>query len=146
MPSRLLHVRTGRHPHEILVLAFTAVLGLIGAIVPESISDAISHEFPWPWSMVFWIAMLLSSLVTLFGIFNHKIEGLLIERAGLTMHASMLGIYTYAVLQYAGLGGLVGMVLPLALICGNLWRCFMIRTDLVLLTAYLKDHPGEQVR
>lgn len=146
MPGRLLRVRTGRHPHEILLVVAATLLGIVGAIFPESISDAVATAFPWPWSMALWIFMALSGLVTLWGIFNHKIEGLLVERAGLTLQATGIGLYVYCVFEYAGFSGLVSMVLPGAIIIGHLSRCWQIKRDLALLTAYMKDHPGEKVR
>lgn len=146
MPGRLLRVRTGRHPHEILLVVAATLLGVVGAFIPELISDAVAAEFPWPWAMIYWIFMAVSGLITLWGIFNKKIEGLLVERAGLTMQATAIGIFIYCVAEYAGLGGLVSMVLPGAIIIGHLSRCWQIKRDLALLTAYLKDHPGEKVR
>lgn len=146
MPGRLLQIRTGKHPHEILVIAATILIGTLGATAPERISGAIAAEFLWPWAMVYWVAMAGSGLITLWGILNHKIEGLLVERAGLTLQATMFAIYIYAVSQHTGLAGLVSMILPAAFAIGNLARCWQIRSDLKLLKAYLKDHPGEKVR
>lgn len=143
---RILQIRTGKHPHEVLVLCFTTVLGIVGSFVPEEISDAIAKEFLWPWSMAFWIAMTVTGLISLYGIYNKKIDGLLIERAGLTLQATLFGVYIYAVSRHSGLEGLVAMALPAALAAGNIYRCWQIKTDLALLTSYLKDHPGEQVR
>lgn len=143
---RILQIRTGKHPHEVLVLIFTTILGTVGSVMPSEISDSVAGEFPWPWCMIYWIAMTATGLLTLSGIFNRKIEGLLIERAGLTLQATLFGAYIYAVSQHAGMSGLVSMVLPASLIAGNIYRCWQIKTDLALLTSYLKDHPGERVR
>lgn len=146
MPSRLLRIRTGKHPHEILVVAATILLGITGAIWPDRTSVAIASEFTWPWSMAYWASMAAAGIITMWGIFDRRIDGLLIERAGLTIQASLFGLYIYAVAQFAGANGFVSMVLPAAFATGSLSRCWQIRTDLALLKSYLIDHPGEQVR
>jgi predicted lysophospholipase L1 biosynthesis ABC-type transport system permease subunit len=144
--DRLLRIRTGKHPHEILVVFASSVLGLAGSIAPHRISIAIHSEFAYPWAMVFWMMMAIFSLITLYGILNHRVEGMLIERAGLIVLSALYGMYVFAVLSYAGWMGVASTVLPLAFAIGNLSRCWQIRTDLALLTSYLRDHPGDQVR
>jgi hypothetical protein len=146
MPGRLLRIRTGKHPHEILVVGATIMLGIVGTIWPDRISAAIDQEFSWPWSVAYWVSMAAAGSITMWGIFNRKIDGLLIERAGLTIQASLFGLYVYAVAQYVGFAGFASMVLPIAFAAGSLARCWQIGTDLSLLKEYLKDHPGEQVR
>lgn len=146
MPSRLLRIRTGKHPHEIVVIIATILLGTVGALWPEQINAAIANEFNWPWSTAYWVALAGAGVITMWGILDHRIDGLLVERAGLTLQATLFGLYIYAVAQYAGFSGFVGMVLPAAFAAGSLARCWQIRTDLALLKAYLTDHPGEQVR
>jgi hypothetical protein len=146
MVGRLLRIRTGKHPHEIFVIVATVALGIVGVIVPEEISSAIASEFAWPWAVVYWACMVVFGATTLYGIFMHKIEGLLIERAGLVMVAVLYGIFIFAVASYAGWNGLVSMTLPAAFASANIARCCQIGTDLALLKAYLKDHPGDEVR
>lgn len=143
--DRILRIRTGKHPHEVLITCFLVALGVIGMIVPDRIS-VIASQFPWPWSMAYWICLSVTGSITLYGIFNKKIEGLLIERAGLTLQATLLGVYIYAIYDYPQSSGVTGMMLPLALISANLTRCWQIRKDLALLKSYLIDHPGERVR
>jgi hypothetical protein len=119
---------------------------MAGSIAPHRISNSVANEFPWPWAAIYWGCMAFSGMITLYGIFDRKIDGLLIERAGLMLLTAVYGLFVYAVIQYAGLSGFVGAGFPIAFAIGNLWRCWQIRTDLVLLKSYLRDHPGEQVR
>lgn len=146
MPSRLLRVRTGRHPHEIAILSASAIIGILGILFPENISNSVTHVLPWPWALIFWGVLASFAFVTLWGVFNSKIEGLLVERAGLIVVTIMYGIFIYCVLSYAGIGGAVSAILPGAYLVGNIARCIQIRRDLVLLKSYLTDHPGEIVR
>ncbi|SDN79428.1 hypothetical protein SAMN05428965_1655 [Geodermatophilus sp. DSM 45219] len=98
------------------------------------------------WGRAFWIALVLFAGVTLYGIYRRRIEGLLIERAGLTVMAALYGTYIYASLAVNGLDGVTSIALPLSFVVANLARCWQIRTDLVLMSSYLKEHPGVDLR
>lgn len=146
MVHRLLKVRTGRQPHETLVVATTVLLGAIGVALPQEISAAVADAFTVFWARAYWAALVVFGSVTLWGIFYRRVEGLLIERAGLTVLAVLYGTLVYAVLATDGLAGLTGTALPACFVVANLSRCWQIRTDLVLIKDYLREHPGTQIR
>lgn len=147
MTKRLLEVRTGRHPHEIAVIVASLAVGIVGTYQPEVISRPITLIFPWPWSMAYWCLMVLFGAVALFGVLRTKrIDGLLVERAGLTGLAFLYVSYVLAVFEFAGTGGLFGALLPGAFAIGSIARCWQIGTDLILIKSYLIDHPGDEVR
>lgn len=142
MTDRLLRVRTGRQPYEVAVLAVSIATGIVGLAVPEGISGAIDAEFNTFWSRTYWAAMVLFASITLVGIYRRRIEGLLIERGGLTVLAALFGTYCYAAVATNGLAGIAASALPLSFVIASLARCYQIRDDLRLLTSYLRDHPG----
>lgn len=142
---RLLKLRTGRQPHEILVISATVLLGIVGVVLPQEISAAVADAFSAFWARAYWAGMVVFGAVTLFGIFRKRIEGLLIERAGLTVLAVLYGTYVYAALATAGLEALAGITLPTSFAIANLARCWQIRNDLILLRDYLRDHPGDKI-
>lgn len=140
--DRLLRVRTGRQPYEVAVLVMSVVLGIVGTFVPEGISGAIDAEFNTFWSRTYWAALTLFATITLVGIHRRRVEGLLIERGGLTVMAALFGTYVYAAVATNGLAGIAASALPLSFVIASLARCWQIRDDLRLLTSYLRDHPG----
>jgi len=144
--NRLLRIRTGRQGHELFVVIATALLGVAGTISPEAVAISAASVLPFPWAVVYWAAMIICSLITLRGIFDKRIDGLLTERAGLILLTVLFGVYAYTCLEYAGLGGLGSATLPMAFALANIYRCRQIGQDLILIQAYLKDHPEEQVR
>lgn len=146
MVDRLLKIRTGRQPHELLVLLATVILGTVGTFLPEKISTAIAETFARPISSVYWAGLALFAGIALFGIIRRRVDGLLIERAALVVLTALYGAYVVAVISSSGLAGFAACALPLAFAIANVCRVFQIRRDLQLLASYLKDHPGEQVR
>ncbi|MDB5733285.1 MAG: hypothetical protein JWQ03_3180 [Variovorax sp.] len=145
MVSRLLQVRTGRHPHELLILIASTVLGLVGTVLPGEISSAIATVMDGWTVHAFWAGLAVFAGASLYGILKRGVEGLLIERVGLFGLAMFYLAYSVAVIDYAGWGGLVSVALPLCFAIGNLGRIWQIRTDLRLVKSYLKDHPDERV-
>ena len=95
---RLLAVRTGRHPHEILVCVTALLIGGSGlALNGTSISRALNETFPEGLRYIYFTGLVLSALVTLYGIAKHGIEGLLIERIGMGVQACLfLGLTRWA--------------------------------------------------
>lgn len=142
MTDRLLRVRTGRQPYEVAVLIVSIATGIVGVVLPEGISGAIDSEFNTFWSRSYWAALVLFAGITLAGIFRRRIEGLLIERGGLTVLSALYATYVYAAVATNGLAGIGASALPIAFTLASLARCWQIRNDLLLLTSYLRDHPG----
>lgn len=145
MPDRLLNVRTGRHPHEVAVLAVTVFIGVVGAIAPTAVSAAVVHVMDG-WSRFYYAGLGFFAAVAIAGIFRHKIEGMLVERFAITVVALYYFVFAACVLSFRGIGGLMSVALPLAYCGANIARCWQIRTDLALLKGYLKDFPGAEVR
>lgn len=146
MTDRLLRIRTGRHPHEVLVLIASVVVGIVGLIVPTEVSDAVTHSMTSGLARFYYLGLAFFSAVALWGIFRHKVDGLLIERVAITVVALYYMIFAACVIGDRGLSGLMGIVIPVSYCIANLARCWQIRIDLALLRSYLADHPGEEVR
>lgn len=146
MPERLLKIRTGRQPHETLVVIATGLLGVVGLMLPHEVSGAIADALTPHWASVFWAGIALFAFITLWGIYKRRIDGLLVERAGLTVLTALYGGYVLILLTYRGWDALAGAALPLAFAIANVVRCFQIGNDLSLLKSYLKDNPNDSVR
>ena len=146
MPDRLLHVRTGRHPHEILVLLATVLVGVVGTVLPSEVSQAVAETLDGWLGRAYYVGLAAFSSIALWGIFRRRIEGLLVERVAITVVALYYAVFAACVFWYYGLGGAMGAVIPTAYCIANLARCWQIKTDLALLKSYLRDHPGEVVR
>jgi hypothetical protein len=145
MPRRLLTVRTGRQPHEIGVLIVSVLVGVMGVATPNHVSPAVADALNG-WIIHFYYGGLgFFAVMALWGITKKGIEGLLIERVGLTIVALYYIIFSICVFSYAGFpAGALAASLPIAYALASIVRGFQIRRDLVLIKAYLADHPGEQ--
>ncbi len=130
-------IRTGRHPHEILVLVAAVAIGVQGCLFPRDVNPAV-HALLGPWGgFVFFATLSVFALVTLYGIRQGKIDGLLVERAGLAVLAVFFMAFTAAVLDYRGLSALGSASFPFCLALANIWRIRQIRTDLKTLRTAL---------
>lgn len=143
MVARLLHVRTGRQAHEIVILIASIIVGVVGAVLPEDVSNAIAHVMHGWVIHTYYAGLAAFSVLTLCGILYRKIEGLLVERVGLTVVALYYAVFAVCIISYAGLAGAMGALLPVAYTIGNSARIWQIRTDLSLLKDYLADHPDD---
>jgi hypothetical protein len=137
-------IRTGRHPHEILVLVAAVVIGVQGVIFPRDINPAV-HDLLGAWGgSAYFAALVLFAFVTLYGIRQGKIDGLLVERAGLAVLAVFFFAFAAAVLNYRGISAIGSASFPLALAVANIWRIRQIRNDLkTLRTALSEPMPVE---
>jgi hypothetical protein len=132
MPVRRLIVPGRQRPHQVIILAFCCVGGLVYAFrqapEPKSLDSQVS-----PWVLGIWYTLLLvGGVVGLAGSFWRKdpYRGLLMEWASMVMLTSALTLYATAVFVSAGAAGLGagGSVLAWAASCA--WRWGQIRGDL----------------
>ncbi len=141
---RLLAVRTGRHPHEVLVCVTALLIGGSGlALNGTSISRALNETFQPQLRMAYFIGLVLSALVALYGIWKHGIEGLLIERVGMGVQACLFLAYAVAILVLNGVAGLAYALIPFCFTVANVVRAWQIGRDLKLISSWLADHPGD---
>lgn len=141
--QRLLAVRSGRHPHEILILIAASLIGLIGILFPDTISPAISQIFNTNGSRIFFGGMFAFAAIALYGVWKRKVEGLMIERGCLIALTCFFTAYSLSVLFHTGLTGVIASILPLSFAIANICRIVQIRTDIIYIQSYLNDHPGE---
>lgn len=144
MPHRIARIRAGRHPHEILV-AFTALfIGVTGVAFGGAMSPSLNATFGAPWRSVYFVGLAVGGAVTLWGIARRRIEGMLIERAGLWMLAMLFAAYSAAIIADRGVIGLAFALIPLSYTATTVMRCLQIGRDLELLKQYLADIPSER--
>jgi hypothetical protein len=131
-------IRTGRSPHEILVCITALFIGGSGLIAGKTTSPAINAAFPPPWEDVYFFGLVVSALITLYGIARYRVEGLLIERAGLGVQAAFFLAYGIAVVSNRGWFGAAFAALPLCFFASNICRMVQIRRDLAALPEQLR--------
>lgn len=141
---RLLRIRTGRQPHEIMITVAALIVGVIGVFAPMRIHPAIVAAFGEPQSQLFYAAMAVFSAMVLVSLVHRRIESMLLERAGLLALACFFGAYAGAVLSDRGLNGVMGSIIPACWAIANISRVYQIGYDLKLLRSYLLDHPDEE--
>lgn len=130
--SRQLIVVTGRHrPHELALLAVSAVLGgafLVAAPPPTSVASQMPHPYVVVWAS----GLLVSGVVGLIGCLARlpSRRGLLLEMGGMLIQAGALLIVLAAVIAFAGWRGLFSGALIAGWVAANLVRVWQIRRDL----------------
>ena len=135
------YLRSGRHPHELLILVAVAAIGVLGVIVPASSNPAIYEVFGQVGGRLYFAGMAGWALVTVGGIWHGKIEGLLVERVGLVVTALFFLGYGTAIVASNGMPGIFSTVLPICLTVANAIRIWQIKTDLARLRAALRALP-----
>lgn len=140
---RLLTVRSGRHPHEVLILIAAGLIGVIGMTIPDKISNSIIEVFGMVGGRTFYGGMFVFAAVALYGVWKRKVEGLMIERASLIALTTFFFAYGSSVLMVNGVVGLVSAILPLSFAIANCCRIAQIKTDLYYIKEYLTDHPDD---
>lgn len=135
-------IRTGRHPHEIALSVGACIIGSVSVLLPASANPAIYSVLGACIGRAFFAGLAFFSLVILLGVAKGKIEGLLIERAGLLVVCIFFGAYAIAIISHRGFPiGLAGAALPALLAVANVWRAVQIRNDLRLLRDHLRSSP-----
>ena len=119
-----------RHPHEILLGATCKIVGILGLVFPETISPGLRSAFPGDLVKWWFVGLILSGGLILFGIFTEGILGPLMERIGLGVSAAFFLAYIVAVLSNSGMRGLTATTLPMAYTIANVVRMFQITSAL----------------
>ncbi|TCO57113.1 hypothetical protein [Actinocrispum wychmicini] len=127
----MLTIRSGRHPHEIVLLAFTLLSGLTGFFgYSQAASNAILLLLPRAYGQAFYLGLAASAAIALAGICWRGIVGPLVERAGLLINT---GLYLFFALAIFTVGGVRGVGFGFTLIAfsvANVVRVLQIRRDL----------------
>lgn len=127
-----------------MIAIIAVIVGTIGAFEPERISPAINAQWGLPESQFFYAFMAAFGVMVLWSMRHRRVDSLLLERAGLIGLGFFFAGYAVAVLAERGITtGLMSSIIPTCFAVANLVRVWQIKTDLRLLRAYLKDHPGE---
>jgi len=137
-------IRTGRSSHEVLVCITAIIIGLTGLLLDQSISPVINEVFPPPYDALYFAGLVASGALTLYGVARYRLEGLLIERIGLSVQAAWFAAYAVAIVGNRGMSGWALACLPLCFAVSNLFRVVQIRRDLAALPAELRatGRPG----
>lgn len=138
-----LHVRDGKHPHQVGFLVAGVILGIVGAVGPRSTT---SRALPDLTVYLLYGGVALAALIAIVGVFVPDILGALIERVGLFMLAIMLLGFGVAVIAAAGIRGVSFGLFVAAFAGANLFRVWQIRReikDLQTTKALLRQGGGE---
>lgn len=149
--NRVLPPRSGNHPHEILICIAMVFAGSLGLVAPTGISRAVADAFPNLWELAYFAGVLVSGLVTLFGVWRQgmkPITGRLIERTGLSTGSIFLAAYVVAIWTNVGLVGALASVMPTFVILANSWRIYHIHNDLRAVKEWLSstETPEKDLR
>ena len=124
--------RPGIHPHEIVMAGMSAGSGIVELAFQSNASSAITNAFPGWFYVMFFGGLILGGLATLYGISRDKLEGVLIERAGLALLSAMYLAYAIAVVGLFGERGVMASVMPLAVAIANAVRVWQIGRSIKL--------------
>lgn len=128
-PVPVVLVASRHRPHEQLLLAYSALIGVVyvtTAPAPASLSATLPG-----WLLTTWAAaMAISGAVGLAGCWWRGERGLGLEAGGLLMNAGALLMYAAAVFTIAGMRALLPGGIVAAWAVADLWRANQIRRDL----------------
>lgn len=123
-------IKTGRHPHEVLILAGCLLYGLIGTVAFDAVSISSIRLLPEAWGRAFYILLAVGAAVPLIGLFRRGIEGPLYERAGLLILSALNLAFAVSVGAFAWPRGLGFVIFNVSIAAANLWRWRQIGSQL----------------
>lgn len=124
-------LRSGRHPHEVFLLVVCFPYG-IGGLISGSESRALETTFP-QWAKYLWfVGLIMGSIVGVYGIYRNDITGLLIERMALRELTLLSALYIGVAIFSAPstVSTALGISILLGFVISNIVRSIQIRNDL----------------
>lgn len=115
-----------QRPHEILICFAAILTGVVGLLSPDSVSPAIAQAFPGVLSGIYFLSLISSGLVTLYGAYTTTITSPLLERAGLFAMALFVFAYALSLLARNGQMAIIATIMPTACAIANLIRVWQI--------------------
>lgn len=119
-------IRSGRHPHEVMFLVSLSIVGVAGLIASNETANRVLKALPPLALVLFYAVLAVGTLLALFGVFTKGLKGPVIESFGLGVFALQLLSYGFAVMAFAGWGGLLSATFPVCMGIANVWRVVQI--------------------
>lgn len=120
-------IRSGRHPHEVLLLVGCLLWGLFGLFAFDATASTSLRNLPAPWGQVFYGLLGAGAVVALAGAFLRRgIVGPLVERSGLLILAGMNIAYAVFVFGVSGSRAVGFSIFMICLATANIWRAAQI--------------------
>lgn len=124
-----MHIRRGKHPHEVGLLFATAVIGAFGTVAFDRSATSVVRALSQPYGQVMYAALAAASAVAMTGVFWRGVTGALIERAGLIAIAPLCLGLGASTLAGFGLRGVAFGGIFAAFAFASAWRVWQIRKE-----------------
>lgn len=125
-------IRSGRHPHEVVILSVFALASVAGVAAPYRVSGQTLLALP-PFSLyLFYIVLGAGSFLSLVGVFLRGIKGPVVEMYGLGVLSLNLAGYGVAIWGLLGSSGTFFGLLTVGIALGNVWRIVQVFRELKL--------------
>lgn len=124
-----MHIRRGKHPHEVGLLFATMVIGGFGTVAFDRSATSVVRALAQPYGQVMYAALATASAVAMSGIFWRGITGALIERAGLIAIAPLCLGLGASTLAGFGLRGLAFGAIFASFAAASACRVWQIRRE-----------------
>lgn len=128
----MLVIRSGRHPHEALLMAVFAVAGTAGLLATDQVTrpGSLLSELPRISVLTFYAVLLVGSVVTIAGTFTRGLSGPIIERFGLGILAIELIGYGVALFGLYLLQALFFALITVGIGAANVWRMVQVTKEI----------------
>lgn len=120
--------RNGRREHAVALLVVGLTAGAVGLAAGDTVTPPVLASLGQGWATLFFASTLVSSCITLAGIFGHwkGVKSLLIEAGGLWLQAAAWIGYGLAVFAKIGSEGLVFSLIVLGFSVAHIVRAVRI--------------------
>lgn len=132
-----------RHPHEIMILISSLALGIVGTVSYERIAGTIVSQFPGYSGRILITAVGVGSLIGLAGVFTKGVLSSLLERLGLIILGTFLGIYSSGAIIFFGWRGLGFAVFLGGIAVASIWRAVQIPGEIRQHAAIMRLLEGQ---
>ncbi|GAA3877703.1 hypothetical protein GCM10022243_48050 [Saccharothrix violaceirubra] len=123
-------IPSGRHPHEILLMAVFVLAGVAGLIAPRRFSGQTLQALPHSTLLLFYGVLAAGGLLALVGVFLPGLRGPTVEMYGLTLLAVVLIGYGAAVWWAFGARGFFFALITIGIGAANVWRAAQINASI----------------
>lgn len=123
-------IRSGRHPHEVLILSGCVVYGVAGFSAFDRVAITSIRELPGPVGHMFYALLAVTAAVALVGSFLPGLIGQRVEQGGLLLVAAHALVSVTLVFAALGLRATAFAIFMLCIASANVWRAVQIHFDL----------------
>lgn len=116
-------------PHEVMIMFVALLAGLALLILRSRLGSTLSQELPTVITVILGVGLVVSSIITIIGMYQKSLIAPLIERAGLMCQAILLLTYSGFTADFTGIKGLITILFMGGIAIADIWRIIQLGVE-----------------